>query len=271
VLTGDLQLAQQFGGDQVYRVTPRTQDANALTTRLYLPQPAAPNQNYFAYIIVENRAARSFAIEPTDMPQIDARWSDGTTQRVTATMPLVTSGVTTESGISIVPVKLTAPPRAGDYRLDLRVTGSAIGEWNLAGDVAVKNEEPAHEIVLPARVVLAQPLKSSYAPGDQVDVLLGWLALNKIDAYYSASVRIVDAHGNKIGNVDRQPATPTLLWTPGALVPDLFTLPLPRDLASGEYSVQVLMYQAEQGVGALLLDKDYVPSETIALGKFTVK
>jgi len=271
VLTGDLHMAEQFGSDQVYRVAPRAQDARALSPRLYLPQPAAPGQNYWAYIVVENRAARSFAIKPTDLLQIDARWSDGTRQRVTAAMPLVTSGVTTESGISIVPVRVTAPPHAGDYHLDLRVTGDGIGAWRLAGDVAVRSEEPAHEIVLPARVVLAQPLKSSYTPGDPVDILLAWVVQNKIDAYYSASVRIVDTHGDKIGNVDRQPATPTLLWTPGALLPDRFTLTLPRDLAPGEYSVQVLMYQADQGIDALLLDERYNPREAITLGTFTVK
>jgi len=135
----------------------------------------------------------------------------------------------------------------------------------------VRSEEPAHEIVLPARVVLAQPLKSSYTPGDPVDILLAWVVQNKIDAYYSASVRIVDTHGDKIGNVDRQPATPTLLWTPGALLPDRFTLTLPRDLAPGEYSVQVLMYQADQGIDALLLDERYNPREAITLGTFTVK
>ncbi len=261
----DLQLAQQFGGDYVYRVAPRAQDASALSARLYLPQPAAPNQNYWAYLIVQNRAPRSFAIEPTDMPQIDARWSDGTAQRVAASMPLVTTSV------SVVPVRLNAPPRAGTYRLALNVASRAIGAWNLSGDVVVQDGEPAHQVVLPARVGLSAPLKSAYAPGDVVEINLTWLPLNKIDAYYSTSVRIVDARGNKIVAVDRQPATPTLLWTPGALVPDRFTLPLPRDLAPGEYSIQVLMYQADQGVGALLLDEQDAPRDVTTLGAFTVQ
>ncbi len=261
----DLQLAQQWGSDYVYRVAPRAPDASALTTRLYLPQPAAPNASYLAYVIVQNRAARSFAIQPTDALRVDARWSDGTTQRVDVTLPLVTTSV------SVVPVRLTAPPRAGTYRLDLRVSGSATGEWNLSGDVVVREGEPAHQVVLPARVALSAPLKLSYAPGDAVDINLTWQPLNKIDAYYSASVRVVDARGNKIIAQDRQPATPTLLWTPGVVVPDRFTLPLPRDLAPGEYSVQVMMYQADQGIDALLLDEQSVPRETITLGTFTVK
>ena len=261
----DLQLAQQYGADQIYRVAPRAQDASALTTRLYLPPTAAPHQIYFAYVVVENHAARSFAITPTDMPQVDARWSDGTSQRVTATMPLVTSS------ISIVQVQLVAPPRTGDYHLDMRVSGNAIGEWDLAGDVVVKNEEPVHQVVLPAQIFLKSPLLPAYTPGNTVSADLVWLAQNKIDAYYSASVRVVDAQGNKVVNVDRQPVVPTLLWTPGSTIPDQFTLTLPRDLAPGEYSLQMLMYQADQGVDALLLDAQFVPRSTITLGTFTVK
>ncbi len=265
IQSADLQLAQQFGADQIYRIAPRAQDASALTTRLYLPPTAAPNQKYFAYIVVENHATRSFAIMPIDLPRVDAHWSDGTSQRVTATMPLVTSS------ISIVQVQLTAPPRKGDYHLDLRVSGDAIGGWNLAGDVAVKNEEPAHQVVLPAQVFLKSSLQPAYAPGDTLNADLVWLAQNKIDAYYSASVRITDAQGNKVANVDRQPVVPTLLWTPGTTIPDQFALTLPRDLAPGEYSLQVLMYQADQGIEALLLDAHFVPRPTIMLGTLTVK
>ena len=266
VQNADLQLAQQFGNDYVYRVVQRAQDKNALSASMYLPNPAAPNQKYFAYLIVRNSGPRSFALKPTDMPQVDARWSDGTTQRVSVMMPLVTSSV------SVVQVQLIAPPHLGDYRLDLNVSGSGIETWDLAGDVSVKNEEPSHQIVLPARVMLNAPMKSSYAPGETVDVNLNWVALNKIDAYYSASVRVVDALGNKVSSAaDREPAMRTLLWTPGAILPDQFTVPLPRDLAPGEYSVQLLMYQADQGVDALLLDDQYVPRETTTLGTFAVK
>jgi hypothetical protein len=166
---------------------------------------------------------------------------------------------------------LIAPPRTGTYRLDLCVTGTATGVWKLSGDVSVRDEEPAHQVVLPARVVLSLPDKSNYAPGDTLDIALTWLPLNKIDAYYSASVRVVDARGNKIVAEDRQPATKTMLWTPGVAVPDRFALTLPRDLAPDDYVVQVKMYQADLGIDALLLDQDYTPHETIELSKFVVQ
>ncbi|MGE5263420.1 MAG: hypothetical protein ACM3S0_08575, partial [Acidobacteriota bacterium] len=70
---------------------------------------------------------------------------------------------------------------------------------------------------------------------------------------------------------DRQPVTETLLWVPGVDVPDHFTLSLPRDLAPGEYSVQVLLYQPELGMDALLLDDKDNPQEITLLDKFIVK
>ena len=261
----DFQVAQQFGKDRVYRILPAVDEPSALSARGYFPQPAAPSQNYTAYVIVQNSARHSFAVKPTDSVQVDARWNDGTSQTVGAILPLVTST------ISIVPIRLVVPRSEGIQRLELQVRGRDIGEWRLSGDVAVQAGEPARQVVVPVRVELGARLKQSYVAGEAIPVKLLWLALNKIDAYYSASVRIVDARGNKIVAEDRQPATPTLLWTPKMSVSDLFTLGLPRDVAAGEYSIQVLMYQADQGVDALLLNRELEPRETITLGTFTVK
>jgi hypothetical protein len=264
--TTDLQFVQQFDSDYVYRVAPSAGTNPSLQASIYLPSPAGPNQGYTAYLMIRNLGQRSFAIKPTETLQVDARWSDGSHQQVSAVMPLVTSS------ISVVPLQLASPRSPGTYRLDLRVQQAGIGIWDLVRSVTVSDEEPARQVVLPAQVILDSPLKPVYAPGDTMEIAVTWQALNKIDGYYSASVRVVDARGNKKNDAgDRQPAVETMLWVPGSKVPDRFSLTLPRDLSPGEYSVQVLMYQADFGVEALLLDKDYIPRETIELGKFTVK
>ncbi len=256
----DLRLVKQAGNDFIYRVTPRSQDAVSLSARLYIPNPAAPDSTFTAYLIVQNRGARSFAVKPTDVLQIE--WSGGRTSTV---LPLVTSTV------SVVPIRLSAPPRAGDYELQLRVTSAAIGEWQVSGNLQVRNEEPARQVIIPAQVALNAPLNAQYAPSATVSIGVTWMPLNKVDAYYSASVRVVDARGNKIVAQDREPIVSTFLWTPNVPVQDTFTLTLPRDLAAGQYSVQLLMYQAEQGVDALLLDEDFAPRESVVLGSFKVK
>lgn len=262
--TTELQLAKQTGNDFLYRVSPHEPDASSLAASIYLPQPAAPGQNYFAFIIVRNRGKNNFAIKPTEQLQIDATWSNGTAQRISTSLPLVTSTA------SVIPVRLIAPPHAGMQQLTLRVRGGGI-DWNLFGEVNVQAGEPAHQIVVPASVGLRSSLKTQYAPGDSIAIDLTWLPLNKIDAYYSASVRIVDARGNKIIAQDREPAGSTFLWKPTITVADRFTLTLPNDLTPGEYAIQVMMYQADQGIEVLMLDENFVPREKIELGKFTVK
>jgi len=81
----------------------------------------------------------------------------------------------------------------------------------------------------------------------------------------------VDARGEKIAQQDREPSVPTLLWKPGAMIPDRFEIILPRVLAPGEYFVQVKMYQADQGIDALLLDEQFRLHETIELDRFVVR
>jgi hypothetical protein len=262
----DLQLVRQIGNDYLYRVRPRPR-TTPLDARVFLPQPAAPEQNYFAYVIIHNRGAHSFAIKPTESLRVTARWDDAAPTEMTATMPLVTSS------ISIVPIRLRAPAQVETHRLRLEIRNSRleIGDWRLEGEVPVVNDEPARVVVLPARVALGAPLASSYAPGETMSIALRWYALNKIDAYYSASVRVVDARGNKIVAQDRQPSMPTLLWRPESEIPDRFELTLPEDLPRGEYTLQVKMYQAEQGVDALLFDADDNVVEQIILARFVVR
>ncbi|MBI5652960.1 MAG: hypothetical protein HZC40_21310 [Chloroflexi bacterium] len=260
----DLQLEQQFGSDYIFRVA-RLPQTRSLTWQMYLPNPAAPNQAYTLYLLARNRGKRSFAIKPTDQLRMFANWSNGTREQVNAAMPLVTSSV------SIIPVRVRAPAQPGDYQLDLQVFGERSEFWNLTGTVSVANGEPARQIIIPARVAPNALLKTHYAAGDTLVFDLLWLPLNKIDAYYSASIRIVDSRGNKIAQQDREPAGRTFLWTPGNAVPDRFTLTLPREILPGEYSIQVLMYQAEQAIDALLLDENFQPHETIDLGQFIVK
>jgi hypothetical protein len=249
----------------IFRVRRRSQDVSALIANIYLPRPASVNQNYFVYLIVQNKSPYGFAIKPTDVLTVEAQWGDSSTQYVNATMSLVTTDV------SVVPIRLSAPPHEGDYRLGLSIKGREIGTWRLAGEVRVENAEPSRQVVLPARVELGASLKTNYTPGDAIAVALTWHALNKIDAYYSASVRVVDVRGDKIVAQDREPVMATLLWRPGDAIPDRFEITLPRDLAPGEYSIQVKLYQADQGIDALLLDGQFVPREMIELGKFVVK
>ncbi len=131
--------------------------------------------------------------------------------------------------------------------------------------------EPANQVVIPVRVQLTEPLLVEYARGTAVPVRLRWEAFSRLDGYYSASVRLIDAEGQKALNVDHEPRGRTFLWKPDERMDDEFDLNLPEDLAAGQYLVQLMMYQAETGTNVLLLDENFWPRETLTLGEFQVK
>ncbi len=235
-----------------------------LETSLYVPSSVAAGAPFTAYLILVNHADDPFAVRPTDRAQVQAEWSDGRIEMLSFPLPLVTSRV------SIVPVSMTAPSRAGDYQVSLQALDPLIGMVDTTTAVRV-GTEPAREVVIPASVELGQPLPQTAARGATLPVHLRWLALNKINAYYSASLRLVNQTGDKVANLDRQPVPPTLLWRPEEAVEDVFELPIPSDTAPGRYGVQLLMYQADTGEDVLLLNAWEKPQAVVALGEVEVR
>jgi hypothetical protein len=259
-----LEHVQDFGEVSLYRVVQARSDASELSERLYLPQPAPAGGSYTAYLIVVNQSTTPFAVKPTDRLDLTARWSSGRVESVSIPIRLVTSKA------SVVLIPLTAPNRSGIFSLQFEAAESLIGPVSLGGNVQV-GEESAQETVIPASLGLEQPLLGEYSRGSAVKVKIDWLPLNKIDAYYSFSARVVDGEGRKVAQIDRQPAVPTLLWVPDVAVPDTLSLPVPVDLAPGSYRVELLMYDAHLGTSVLMLDKSMIPQERFTLGEFRVK
>ncbi|TAH54280.1 MAG: hypothetical protein EYC68_00700 [Chloroflexota bacterium] len=258
-----LELAKKFESADVYHVEKR-QLAPNLEKSLYVPSSVAAGAPFDAYLILVNRADFPYAVKPTDFVRAEARWSENRIESLEFPIPLVTSSV------SVVPIRLTAPARVGEHALQIQTLDSLIGAMQVDATVNVGNEL-AREVVLPASVKLSQPLADTVARGDNFAVNLLWLPFNKVNAYYSASVRLVNQQGDKIVNVDREPVVQTFLWRPEEAVADTFDLEIPRDIPSGKYRVEVLMYQANSEESALLLDENFAPQQSIVLGEIEVK
>lgn len=258
-----LEWIKQFSKVDVYQVEKKQTTPN-LEKSFYIPSSVAAGAPFDAYLILVNRNDVPFAVKPTDIVQAEARWSENRIEALTFPIPLVTSSV------SVVPIRLTAPARAGEYELGLETLDPLIGALDVE-TVANVGNELAREVVLPASVKLNAPMPTSIARGESLRVNLMWLPYNKINAYYSASVRLVNLPGEKVLNVDRQPRVETFLWRPDEFIADEFNLNIPRDIAPGNYRVEVLMYQADTDESALLLDKEFVPQQRIVLGEVEVK
>lgn len=248
----------------IYELPPASDQAPELGKQLYVPSSVAAGAPFTAYMILQNSGPNAYGVKPTARAVLNASWHSGETERLESPLPLVTSN------ISIVPIKLNAPPSAGTHTVRLTGDDAVLGTTDLTAQVNVGSELD-RSVVLPASVELGNPLPTEIARGETLRGDLRWLPYNKINAYYSASVRLIDTNGEKRNNVDRQPIVATLLWQPDKPIIDPFELPIPADTPPGTYTIEVLMYQADTDQSALLLDQTATPREVIPLGTISVK
>jgi mannosyltransferase len=81
-----------------------------------------------------------------------------------------------------------------------------------------------------------------------VHLTLYWQALDVIGANYTVFVHVLAPDGQIPAQQDSQPqggAFPTRDWFPGDIIPDEYLLPLPDDVPTGEYTLEVGMYLLE--------------------------
>lgn len=254
----------RIGDTCVFELLPAPAASPQFETRLYIPSSVAAGAPFTAYLILVNKSNSLFAVKPTLRVNARVHWSDGTSESSLFPLPLVTSSV------AVVTLPLTAPRQPGKYTVQLQSNDPVVGNLDVSANVNV-GSELANETVLPASVELNAQLPESVERGNPLPVYLRWSHFSKINAYYSASVRLVNADGEKVANVDRQPDGTTFLWKPDATETNLFTLNIPPDLPPGAYHIELLMYQANTDTGALLLDKDFIPQQSILLGEIQVK
>lgn len=248
----------------IYEIPPPLEQPPELRKQLYVPSAVAAGAPITAYLILQNSDPNTYGVSPTARAAFDAEWENGTTEHVEIPLPLVTSN------ISVVPIQITAPSSAANHTLHLTGDDALLGKTDFTAQVNVGSELD-RSVVLPASVELAQPLPAEIERGETLPIPLRWLPFDKINAYYSASIRLMDENGDKKSNVDRQPGLATMLWRPDETISDTFELPIPTDIPPGTYTIQVLMYQADTDQNALLLDQTATPRELIALGTILVK
>jgi hypothetical protein len=274
--TDEIVPAASFDPDRVYEVSPRMFEPSSLDVRAYLPAEVAAGHPYTAYVIVVNRADRSYAVPPTDLLHTDVRWTlDGqvvVSGDALADVPLVTSP---EGGAAVIPVSVAAPVAPGTYQLAIGEESGLFGSWEAEGTIRVLDgaAAPGSEgFPVPAQLA-GWSLPAEARPGQTLKTDLEWRALGKIDAYYSIYVKLLDGQGNALASWDGQPrngAASTLLWVPGQTIDDTVELAVPSGTPPGTYSVEVGMYRAEDLVPCLTLDAAGVPVERVVLGTVEV-
>jgi alginate O-acetyltransferase complex protein AlgJ len=174
-------------------------------------------------------------------------------------------------GVTRVPWKINLPAGVapGLYQIELTVDSP------VAGRVPVLSTElqPISDKLLPGTIKVPIPLPSAeelqraqpadsrlgnafFLQGYQLDevararesihVTLYWKSIARTDVDYTIFVHLIDSSGRVRSQIDAQPhagAYPTSIWDVGELVRDEYTLVLPRDLAPGNYRIELGAYE----------------------------
>ncbi len=178
---------------------------------------------------------------------------------------------------------------AGLYRV---LENEPLGVLDAAGNVAAPHVAlGGFRVKLPAaQVTLSAPLpapEEAILFGDVIelagyDYLLAddtitlradWHALGAPAADYTLFIHVVGEDDAIVAQLDTQPRAgtyPTGIWDAGEIVPDEYVIPLPEDLAAGEYAVYVGWYTLPTGARLpATVGGRRVPDDRVKLLTFT--
>jgi len=113
----------------------------------------------------------------------------------------------------------------------------------------------------------------TYRPGETLRITLFWQPLQTIQPNLVVFVHILDPQGALVAQHDGVPdegRRPTPFWQPGIVVSDTHSIVLPSDLAPGEYTLSVGMYdwpglQRLHVVNGPAAGEDHIILETIRI------
>jgi hypothetical protein len=181
---------------------------------------------------------------------------------------------------------------AGDYDLRLSLldargqpVASATGETAIAlGTIHVRASDrlwtpPAFAHTVGARLGGAIELlgydldRERVQPGQALHLTLVWRCVESMDTAYTVFTHLLDASGQLRGQKDNPPVDgsyPTMLWVPGEVVVDRYTIPVAADAMPGRYAIEVGMYDPETIVRLPVLDPGGAAGDRILLGEIVV-
>jgi uncharacterized membrane protein len=111
-------------------------------------------------------------------------------------------------------------------------------------------------------------------PGDSVQLALYWQGLANMETSYTVFTHLIDQNGRIIGQKDNPPVNglyPTTEWTPGEKIVDRYEIATSPETPSGEYSIEIGLYELDSGERLPVLDVMGLPQDSRAvLGKVRV-
>jgi 4-amino-4-deoxy-L-arabinose transferase-like glycosyltransferase len=125
-----------------------------------------------------------------------------------------------------------------------------INDIDRAYDVPMDVARPLLDVCFGATICLRGAALSTItaAPGDEVELVLYWQALDEPSAVYTAFLHVLNEAGETVLVADHWPGgLPSDIWDSGQVITDRLFLTLPEDLPPGEYRLRTGLYDADSG------------------------
>ena len=117
--------------------------------------------------------------------------------------------------------------------------------------------------------------KQTYQPGEPIRLTLYWQAQRERSGAYTVFTHIMRADGVQAGGWDNPPCQttcPTDTWRQGEFIRDEYAVPTTHDGQTGEYTIEIGMYDPNTGERLEVLDEQGHPVEDrITLGNVTIR
>ncbi len=111
--------------------------------------------------------------------------------------------------------------------------------------------------------------------GDTLTLTLYWKALAEMDTSYTVFVHILDSENKVRGQRDSLPGggtLPTTGWLANEVIADQYEIPIQPDVPSGQYVIEIGMYQAETGQRLPIINQQgQIVDDRILLEEVTVQ
>jgi len=100
---------------------------------------------------------------------------------------------------------------------------------------------------------------TGFSSGEAVPLTLYWRALGQMGTSYTVFTHLIDEDNRIWGQQDNLPQEgehPTTLWIKGEVVTDRYSIIVNPDTPSGQYVIEIGLYDAATGVRLLVLDQE---------------
>lgn len=117
--------------------------------------------------------------------------------------------------------------------------------------------------------------RTGFSPGEVLPLTLYWRALEQMDTSYTVFTHLVDEDNRIWGQQDnpsKEGEHPTTLWVKGEVVTDRYSIIVDPDTPSGQYVIEIGLYNVDTGVRLPVLDEEgKVLDDRILLGEVWIR